>query len=460
MILGCRSLLAVVAVTLAVTSSPGWAAAGGQQLWVNGYDGPAGLDDTPAAMVVDPTSGNVYVTGSSIGAATGYDYATVAYSSAGVRLWDARYDGAAGLSDLPTGVAVDPATGSVYVTGSSYAIGTGNDYATVAYGPTGAQLWVARYDGASSEDRAAAVAVDPTTGRVYVTGRSTIGPAGADFATVAYGPKGVQLRVTRYDGPAGAEDRATAITVNAGTGTIYVAGESTGLTGTLDYATVAYNRVGRRRWTARYDGTGGGDDFVRGLAVDPGTGTVYVTGSSPGAATVSDYATVGYDGAGAQLWANRYSSGEPAAYDSASALAVDPGGGNVYVTGVSVGAATGFDYATVAYSSAGAGRWVNRYNGPADGDDSAYAVAVDPGSGDVYVTGDSAGRHPHDFATIGYAASGSPLWTARFVNPGLRAVGAIALAVDPAAGHAYVAGTGAGGPLTRLNYTIVAYPTG
>ena len=44
------------------------------------------------------------------------------------------------------------------------------------------------------------------------------------------------------------------------------------------------------------------------------------------------------------------------------------------------------DYATIKYSSAGVPLWTNRYNGPANSDDYAYAVAVD-GSDNVIVTG-------------------------------------------------------------------------
>lgn len=62
--------------------------------------------------------------------------------------------------------------------------------------------------------------------------------------------------------------------------------------------------------------------------------------------------------------------------------------GNVYVTGESQGDNGDLDYATIAYDSDGNQLWVARYDGPANGDDSAVAVALDS-SGDVYVTGSS-----------------------------------------------------------------------
>src|SRR5262245_29185857 len=86
---------------------------------------------------------------------------------------------------------------------------------------------------------------------------------------------------------------------------------------------------------------------------------------------------------GTPLWTNRY-GGAAHAGGSARAVAVD-GSGNVFVTGSS---ANGYysDYATVAYSAAGAPLWTNRYNGPGQETDVAVGVAVD-GSGNVFVAG-------------------------------------------------------------------------
>jgi hypothetical protein len=65
---------------------------------------------------------------------------------------------------------------------------SGEDYATVAYNTaTGAQQWVKRYTSSapSRTDVALWVAVSPTSGTVFVTGYS-YGVGTYDFATVAY----------------------------------------------------------------------------------------------------------------------------------------------------------------------------------------------------------------------------------------------------------------------------------
>lgn len=97
--------------------------------------------------------GNVYVTGRWPGEER--DYVTAKLSPGGDQLWEARYNGPAGMSDEPASLAVDSEE-NVYVTGTSAGSGTGIDYATVKYSAQGEELWVARY----RHGGASALAVD------------------------------------------------------------------------------------------------------------------------------------------------------------------------------------------------------------------------------------------------------------------------------------------------------------
>jgi hypothetical protein len=341
--------------------------------WVARYNDPANGSDAAVAAAVDPVTGNVYVTGGSYaGIFTGFDYATVAYDSNGNLLWAKTYDGpvighALYANDRAVAIAADPSTGNVYVTGwSDRGIGTPQDYATVAYDASGNQLWVARYDGpANGVDLAAGyIAVDPSTGTVYVTGQSDGGSGTSDdYATVAYrASDGHQLWVKRYDGPGNGGDGAKFMAADPSTGNIYVTGDSDGgiVTG-LDQATVAYDSSGNELWVARYDGPVSGGDFIKAMAADPSTGNVYVTGGSDGSGTDLDYATVAYDASGSELWVARY-NGPGNGYDVAFGMAADPSTGNVYVTGESDGSGTGRDYATIKYSFSPAYQFVGFFS--------------------------------------------------------------------------------------------------
>jgi hypothetical protein len=68
-----------------------------------------------------------------------------------------------------------------------------------------------------------------------------------------------------------------------------------------------------------------------------------------------------------------------------TAIAVGPDN-NVYVTGYSPGTNSGNDIVTIKYDNNGNQIWLQRYNGPGNGDDEGNAIAVDA-NGNVYVTG-------------------------------------------------------------------------
>ena len=417
-----------------ITLAPQAHAQGGVPLWTN-WGG--------AALAVD-SSGNVVVTDRSANTNMPpyhYYYETIKFSGAGVPLWTNRYHGPAGWNDEPFGVAVD-AIGNVFVTGGCSATPYEKDYATVAYSSTGLPLWTNRYNEAGFHDQvddvAVAVAMDGS-GNVFVTGYSFANESGYDYATLKYSGAGMPLWTNRYTGsvaPGDDPDYATALVVD-GSGNVIVTGYSSD-TGNYDfeYATIKYSNAGAPLWTNHYNFFGAGNtgnDRPVGVVVDTG-GNVFVAGNSWNGSN-SDWATVAYASAGAPLWTNRW-NGPGNGNDFASAVAVDRSG-NVVVTGQSEssGRLTG-NYATIKYSGAGVPRWTNYYNGPRNGDDYASAIAVDS-SGNVFVTGDSSGSgtSSHDeVATVAYSSAGVPLWTNRYNGY------ASAIAVDRS-GNVFVTGS-------------------
>ena len=408
------------------------------QEWVKRYDVTALVArDEARSIALDP-SGNVLVTGQSIGVGTGNDFATVKYSNTGAVLWVARYNGPANLEDKAKKIAVD-LSGNVYVTGSSEGLGTGIDYVTVKYSPSGTQLWAARYNGpGSGTDMAYSISVD-ASGNCYVTGESLGATAtGVDYATIKYNSSGIQQWVARYNGPANDEDRASTVFVNA-SGNVYVTGASEGIGGTsFDYATIKYSAAGVVQWVSRYHGTAAyGIDYGTGIAVDL-SGNVYVTGSSNGVGSNMDYATVKYNNLGTQLWVARY-NGPGNGRDWANALVID-GSGNVYITGESILTGVNYDYATVKYSTAGIQQWAARYNGPNNTGDAALSLAVDA-AGSVYVTGWSHGGVTEvDYATLKYNSVGDQKWIIRYTGFGGDAYDQGSSLVIDGAGNVYVTG--------------------
>lgn len=154
--------------------------------WERVYNGTANGDDVSRWMAID-TIGNIYVAGYSQGNGSGYDYTAVKYNSSGVQLWDSRYNGSGNGNDFVRDVALDR-SGNVYIAGYSYVLSAGTfDFATVKLNAiTGTQLWVATYNGTGdSSDYGWALSVD-SLNNVYVTGASYGIETGLDFATIKY----------------------------------------------------------------------------------------------------------------------------------------------------------------------------------------------------------------------------------------------------------------------------------
>jgi uncharacterized delta-60 repeat protein len=156
-----------------------------------------------------------------------------------------------------------------------------------------------------------------------------------------------------------------------------------------------------------------------------------------------------------EQWVRRY-NGPVNGNDGAYSIAID-GVGNIYVTGFSLNSAvTGTtDYVTIKYNPVGFQLWVQTYNGPGNADDMARSIAVDA-TGNVYVTGYSAGNGTSfDYATIKYNTFGVQQWAVRYNGPGNADDASRTIATD-ASGNVYVTGYSTGNG-TNADYAVIKY---
>jgi len=203
-----------------------YAAADGTLLWEQHHN-EAKSNDEAWAVAID-SKGNVAVAGTAFGGSSGYDYYTAKYAAAdGALLWERRYDRPAHGPDMVAGATVD-ANDNIIVTG--YSAGAGNDlydFYTVKYAAAdGAVLWEKRHNGdAGGDDRAQAIKID-ANGNVAVTGISFDPQTLYNYYTVKYAAAdGALLWEKRYNGPASADDSATALALDE-SGNVVVAGTS------------------------------------------------------------------------------------------------------------------------------------------------------------------------------------------------------------------------------------------
>lgn len=404
-----------------------------QQAWVARYTASTIGTNQAVAMALGK-DGNVIIAGHGTSTNGDFDYLAIKYSPSGTQLWAARYSSPA--NDQVRSMAVDK-DGNSLLTGSSV---------TVKYDKDGAEKWTAPFSGRG-------LAIDPS-GDVYVTGFSI-----DTYATVKLNrDKGtnVWLRTEQYI--AGRPDVSQVIAVDSKSN-IFVSGQVTCYFDRMgnykNRRTVTYNGNGNVLWaTAAFP-----DDCrlnfqanLRGIRVD-NDGNVVVTGDIDG--QYQPFATVKHNASGGEVWRYTWPGGQPYSTEQAMNIASDgsvslcgsvhplppspasvygvikltgegqqawvarygdraagnhranstalDSSGNVYVTGQSPGPSSGNDYATIKYDPDGNEKWVQRYNGPGNGDDVATAIAVAP-DGSVYVTGwSTTSSNLIEITTIKYA---------------------------------------------------------
>ena len=349
--------------------------------------------DTGNDIGVDPATGDILVTGvtysqdfptvNALQASLGGPLATNAFvvrlSADGSALVFSTYVGGS-HNDTGSRIAVDPVTGDVLVTGwtSSTDFPTVNpalqqnlrgiENAFVArLSADGSALVYSTYLGGSSDDRAFAIAVDPTTGDALVTGFTQ----STDFPTA--NPLQSHYAGGRFDGfvsRLSADGRALIFST-------YIGGSS--------------------------------DDISGDIALDPNTGDILVTGGTystdfptvnplqPHNAGDWDMFVARLSADGSALLYSTYLGGS--GEDRGIRIAVDTNTGDILVAGFTT--SRNFPTANPLQANYGGGRYdafVARLS--ADGtalvystylggsnDDFAAAIAMDPTTGDALVTG-------------------------------------------------------------------------
>ncbi len=311
--------------------------------------------------------------------------------------------------------------------------------------------WIHRYNGPdNSSEWPYDIAVD-NAGNVYVGGFGYLDSTYMDYLTIKYNSDGDTLWTRYYDGGLLFYDRIHAIAVDD-SGNVFVTGLSIESGNQYDIATIKYNSDGVEQWVARYDGPGNDDDEGNDIAIDD-SGYIYVCGYTRSAASYTDYITIKYDRYGDTVWTSRF-NGPYNGLDIAYALALDDSG-NVYVTGDGNSTTYDNDFYTIKINAAGDTQWVVAYDGPVDfAYDYASDIAI--GGGYIYVTGISdGGASEEDYATVKYSPAGDTLWEMRYNGPGNAFDSAAAVVVD-SLGNAYVTGSSMG-TTTLRDYATIKY---
>ena len=533
-------------------------AGSGALLWSAGFDGTSPWYRNVEAIAPSADSSRVFVTGVSSSVGGKAELRTMCLdASSGTVVWNREWIGPAPclLAEGGVDLAVNPSDGNVHVTGIGCTGSNGNDWVTIVHDPVnGFERW-ARFHGGLGEDAPTAIASSAT--RTVVVGgqhgglteddlvvQSMVASSGLDewsasidltvpandiladlcassdgtlvFATgeACCGQSAELFGIDASNGgviwsasPSHASD-ARGDSVVATTAAVYSSGRADGasylasharnsgsefwyqalpgapLGGAIavqlaaspdetrlftttatgleasashDYTTSAWSAAtGAPQWTQTHDGSGLIDQPVA-LAVSPDGTRLFVTGTSSPTSYVGafgykwpdlDIGTVAYDAvSGTPLWTAYYHGAPAVPYEEGRDVAVSADGNLVLVTGVAQ-TDTSDDFITVAYdASSGTELWSTRFEGSGGGGgpydlDRPTALAIDPLGRWVLVTGSSKpfGGANERLAVVAYdLTTGVELW--RLVRPTTDIDRPTALAIDPGGSRAVLTGS-------------------
>lgn len=205
-----------------------------------------GVDRADLALSIDTDSaGNAFVTGYATNSAGNTVMYTVKYDGAATpagnrRIWEKSFN-YSGYDAEGVSVKVDPIDGAVVVAGDSYVSATDSDFHLIRYNSAdGAVIWERNFDLPAKYDYATAMAMD-SSGYIYLAGNSRSGPDtdaasddSSDVMSLIYDHEGTFLGAMTYNGAAGKQDQAAAITVNY-QGEAFIAGFTKSAAGDEDY---------------------------------------------------------------------------------------------------------------------------------------------------------------------------------------------------------------------------------
>lgn len=268
--------------------------------------------------------------------------------------------------------------------------------------------------------------------QLYVAGSNIDSITGADILLTKYNENGDTLWTATFTGTGNHRDQATSIAIDDNYNIILGGFTYTNSTNNYDYLILKYDSTGSLLWTYTYNGTGSGADLVSALTVDGGN--IYLTGASIGTATLFDYTTIKLNSSGSIMWSNRYN------YLLADVpFDIDIIGSSVFVNGGSQSSLTDWDYAQITYTTSGTATDTIRTSGTGIGFDHATQAVTDA-QGYIYITGTYANAGTGlDFRTIKLNQQGIVKWIKTFNNTANQNDQANSLAVDDE-GNVYVTG--------------------
>jgi len=230
--------------------------------WSTTFDGGASNSDAAYAITV-LASGEIALAGQLTHATSGGDFAVWKLDSGGSVAWTTTLDGGSSLADAATTIVVGP-PGKLIAGGYGGSSANGPDWMIARIDvASGAVDWSALHDGtAHGGDNVRSLAVD-ASGVVWACGGVSNAGTGVDFVTRRYGPTGAVLSTETWNNALVNRDDQLFRVLLGNAGQAWVCGFTTLSTTpptSYDAVVVQYDTSGAPDWFATYSSAGTFDD--------------------------------------------------------------------------------------------------------------------------------------------------------------------------------------------------------
>lgn len=302
-------------------------------------------------------------------------------------------------------VAID-SQDNIYALGTVYTSANDDQIFIMKYNSSGGSVWNVTWGG-TNIDKASAIALDPSTDDIYVTGRFL--NTSNDVFLVKFNSSGIHQWNKTWGGANYEWGHDIALDPE---GKILIAGETEdGPAGLNDMVCLKYNNSGFLEWNKTW-GTAR-RDYAYGIATDSAN-NVYLAGNSPYYDGFNDYynaTLVKLDSDGNYQWHEKWGAIYPGGSDFTCANDVNiDNNDNIYVTGEITDDLLGAQPETflLKYNTSGDLKW-DDINQTMNGD-WGNQISFDS-YGNIYV----AGKSDYGFLLFKYQPNGTQMW-GKFIN--------------------------------------------
>jgi len=334
----------------------------GDTLWTRHYNGTANSDDQAVDMEINQTTGDIYVTGKSLGAGTGYDIVLIKYSAKGELSWAKRWNNSAfNGDDFPKDIGID-ASGKILVSAYTYNKSNYHPYGdenflVLSYNSNGLlnDSWLSSLLAFNSSNNNSKDLV----GGAFVNGNQIFIAGEAMYGTV-----------------------------NNGFSRVFMCGLNTsglGYSLTVNYYTCPPNRscgyIDIIPTTFPLSDISTPDDlnFYNSMDVD-NSNNAYIAFLYDSIYQDGTYYKIGIgklNSNGRIVWINEIGGQKKYTDLRVNRIKLDPNNLNIYAVGYEKNADGNFEWFIIKYNSSGVFQWRVNKNGSSNGNDIAYDIAFD-----------------------------------------------------------------------------------